>query len=67
MKEKFIITAIRSFSGVGKFFGVFNTAGYQSAVKKEFGYMPSGKVVAKHLSGHPRVLQLWGGCHWKYS
>lgn len=66
-KTKFIISAIKSFGGTKKYFGVFNTAGYQSAVKKEFGYIPSGKIVKQHLKNHPRILSLYGGCHWKYA
>lgn len=66
-KEKFIMSAIKAFGGSGKYFGVFNTAGYQSAIKKILGYMPSGKICKKHLENHSRILQLSGGCHWKYS
>ena len=67
MKDKFIKSAIKSFGGFGKHFGVFTNAGYQGAIHKEFGVMPSGKTVRKHLKSHDRVLQLNGGCHWKYS
>ena len=66
-KEKLIISAIKSFGGTGKFFGVFNTAGYQSAMKKIFDYMPSGKIVKQHLENHSRILKLYGGSHWKYN
>lgn len=66
-KEKFIMYAIKAFDGTGKYFGVFNTAGYQSAIKYHFGYVPSRNIVKKHLKNQSRILQLSGGCHWKYS
>ena len=67
MKDKFIKSAIRSFGGFGKHFGVFNTASYQSVVRKEFGFIISGETVRQHLKSHDRVLKLAGGCHWQYS
>ncbi len=64
--EDFIMEAVKSFGGRGKLFGVFNSAGYQSAIKKRFDVVISGKIVNSHLKDHSRVIQLFGGCHWKY-
>jgi hypothetical protein len=66
MKNKLIDKAIKSFGGKGKFKNVFNIAGYQSAVTKEFDLdnILSPTIARQHLDSAENILLLYGGCHW---
>jgi hypothetical protein len=44
--------------------GLFTTACYQSLVRDEIGWTPTGDVVAEILSAEPRIVRLRGGCYW---
>lgn len=54
--------AIRRFGDRGD--NVFNTAGFQQAVKHVTGTMPDSGPLAEKLDASPRVVRLAGGCHW---
>jgi hypothetical protein len=61
--ERFVDRAIVKFGDRGD--GMFNTAGYQSAVREEFGIIPPTDSVNRALLSLPDVVQLSGGCHWR--
>lgn len=66
IKNKLIDRAIKSFGGSGKLKNVFTTAGYQSAITKEFrldNILPSA-IAIQHLENSTIILKLYGGCHW---
>ncbi len=66
IKNRLIGKAIKFFGGTGKFKNVFNTAGYQSVITKEFQLddILSPKIAREHLKNSKNILQLSGGSHW---
>ena len=67
MKNKLIDKAIESFGGKVKHKNVFNTAGYQSAVQKEFNLNEplNNQIAINHLLSTKNIRRLKGNCHWR--
>ncbi len=59
-----MIQASQNFGGSD---GVFNSAGFGSALRKNAGLKGGldGRLVRSILSGRPEVQPLRGGCHWQ--
>jgi hypothetical protein len=56
--------AVRDFGDRGD--GLFNTAGFQQAVKRVTGTMPDPNSLAMSLESCARIVRLSGGCHWMF-
>ena len=61
--RRWIRKAQRSFGGPDD--GMFNTAGFQSAVRDDFGVLPPSEF-AQFLIKQAGGRMLHGGCHWLY-